>query len=389
MKRIKSYVVLLLLTLLSSINVQANKTVHVIVVGDTNDAKIGTSVKTDLRLFDSFVKDLKSLSSSNGYTLKSYTLTGSKCSPSSVNNVINELSAQNDIIVFYYSGHGGRSHSDDASTKFPRMCLASHYADQWIKVSDALKRLCAKGPRFVLMITDCCNSYYDRKGHTESVSLFKTSNDSKVLQKLFFESKGYASITGASPGEYGWCTQDGAYLTLSFLKLLYKEVSSENTPVTWQSLLESVSNDTYQTTYEKYKKGWITNSQRPVFEVSTSNNNGGDSDPNTDDDTPPTDDEPDDSVYDDPDDGVYDNPDDGIYDNPDNNNDDYDYINDPDNHSKPRFGIGTLFTLLVSLLFGWLLIKKIPEFLNLEGFVLLVVRAIGIIIIIRAVITLL
>lgn len=360
----------LLLTFLIAISSFANNTVQVFIIGDTNDGKIGTAVKTDLKLFDMLVNDLETLASSNGYSLKSYILTGNDCNPKSVNNAIDGLSAQNDIIVFYYSGHGGRSHSDDATTRFPRMCLGSNYADQWIKVSDALNRFRSKKPKFILMITDCCNSYYDRKRSTESVSMFKAPSDSKVLHKLFFESTGYASITGASPGEYGWCTQDGAYLTLSFLNLLGQVASTDDSSITWQQFLQFVSDDTFKTTNEKYKKGWISNSQRPVFEVNAQSNSDY-SDPSVDDE-PPSYDNPDDSVYDNPYDDIVDNPDDGTSYN-----------------TKPRFGIGNILTLLISILFGWLLIKKIPDLLKLEGLILLVMRSIGIVIIVRAILVIL
>lgn len=386
------YVALCLLFPLCYFNALAANTVHVIVVGDTNDAKIGTAVKTDIKLFDKLVTDLRSLASSNGYSLKTHIMIGSDCSPSYVNNAINSLSANNDIIIFYYSGHGGRSHKDDATSRFPRMCLGlgSRYADQWIKVSDCLDRLRAKGPRFILMITDCCNSYFDRKSSEQSATLHGFSGSNDVLRKLFFESTGYASITGASPGEYGWCTQNGAYLTLSFLDQLDKAINTNNTSITWQQLMKSVSDDTFETTNKLYKARRISNSQRPVFEVSVvvgnsgnsngGNNNGGGSNDGNGSNNPTTDYPP----------SVYDNPyNDGANVNNSNNNY-YDYVNNhnPNNHTNPKFGFGNIFTFIISLLLGWFLIKKIPELLNLDGVILFVVKIIGVIIIIRALLTL-
>lgn len=385
MNKFKCFVLCLLFSFCCA-RVLANNIVHVITVGDTNDGKIGTSVKTDLRLFDKFVTDLRLVASSNGYLLKTYVLTGSNCSPSSVNNAINSLSANNDVVVFYYSGHGGRSHSDDVTCRFPRMCLGSLYADQWIKVSDGLNMLRAKGPKFVLMITDCCNSYYDRKGSTESAFLYRSSGNSEAFRKLFFESTGYASITGASPGEYGWCTQDGAYLTLSFLNLLGKAVSANDTSITWQQLMQSISDDTFKTTNEKYKRGWISSSQRPVFEVKLGLTNGGGSDSggsNSDYDDPSTDNVP--PVYDDPSTDNVSPVSDDLYD--DSYDGDNDFVTNPERPIKTHFSIGNIFTFLISLLFGWLLIKKFPEFLNLEGILLLIVRIIGVIIVVRVLLT--
>ena len=59
------YFALCLLFSLCYFNALATNTVHVMVVGDTNDAKIGSAVKTDIRLFDKLVTDLRSIASSN------------------------------------------------------------------------------------------------------------------------------------------------------------------------------------------------------------------------------------------------------------------------------------------------------------------------------------
>lgn len=391
------YFALCLLFSLCYFNALAANTVHVMVVGDTNDAKIGSAVKTDIRLFDKLVTDLRSIASSNGYSLKTHIMIGNDCSPSYVNNAINSLSANNDIIIFYYTGHGGRSHKDDATSRFPRMCLGSRYADQWIKVSDCLDRLRAKGPKFILMITDCCNSYYDRKSSDQSATLYKFSGNYDVLRKLFFESTGYASITGASPGEYGWCTPYGAYLTLSFLDQLNKAINTNNTSITWQQLMEAVSYDTFETTNKLYKARRISNSQRPVYEVNVGVVNGGNSGGNSNDgndngggsndgngngsngnSNPTTDYTP----------PVYDSPNnDGV--NVNNNNNYYDYVNNnPNRHTKPKFGMGNIITFVISLLIGWLLIKKVPELLNLDGIISLIVKVIGVIIVVRALLAL-
>jgi hypothetical protein len=243
------------------------------------------------------------------------------------------------------------------------------------------------------MITDCCNSYFDRKSSEQSATLHGFSGNNDVLRKLFFESTGYASITGASPGEYGWCTQNGAYLTLSFLDQLDKAINTNNTSITWQQLMKSVSDDTFETTNKLYKARRISNSQRPVFEVSVvvgnsgnsdggNNNGGGSNDGNgnvnngnsnpTTDYTPP----------------VYDSPNnDGV--NVNNNNNYYDYVNNnPNRHTKPKFGMGNIITFVISLLIGWLLIKKVPELLNLDGIISLIVKVIGVIIVVRALLTL-
>lgn len=162
--------------------------------------------------------------------------------------------------------------------------------------------------------------------------------------------------------------------------------------------MEAVSYDTFETTNKLYKARRISNIQRPVYEVNVgvvnggnsggnsnggNDNGGGSNDGNgngngnsnpTTDYTPP--------VYDSP------NNDGGNVNN--NNNNYYDYVNNnnPNRHTKPKFGIGNIITFIISLLIGWLLIKKVPELLNLDGIISLIVKVIGVIIVVRALLTL-
>lgn len=350
------------------VSAASENTVHVIIVGDTKDGKIGPSVKTDIRQFKQFVKELNRVAISEGYSMKTYTLTGDECSPESLNNTLRNISIQDDIVVFYYSGHGGRSHKDDVTSKFPRMCLGSSYADKWVKISDCLDEIYDKGPKFILMITDCCNSYYDRKSKEESTYSFDLSDNYDVLRKLFFESSGYASITAASPGQYGLCTIHGGYMTNSFLKVLGMTVLSNDTTSSWNQIFQTVSDDTYNLTKALYKLKHISNYQQPIFEVVVKQctDNNGNIDAPTIDEVPP----------------FYDNPssDDDFCDNND--------ADGPNNPSVNNTSTNKIFKFILCLFVAWFFGIKIPDFLGFDGVISLVLRGIGLIIFVRALIIL-
>ncbi len=76
----------------------------------------------------------------------------------------------NDIVVFYYSGHGF-SYEKDAAKKYPQIDLRSHPASDKIDVvnahtenlADVFELIKRKGARLNIVIGDCCNSYIDFK----------------------------------------------------------------------------------------------------------------------------------------------------------------------------------------------------------------------------------
>lgn len=131
-----------------------------VLFGNTTDGSIGQSMMIDVSYYDYLYSELKMVLANEGVDVKYNRFIGNDCSPQNVNNYLDNLSCNGDIVFFIYTGHGGRSYSD--TSKFPRMCLGSNYADEWIKVSRVVDIIKSKGARFQIIVADCCNSYYDR-----------------------------------------------------------------------------------------------------------------------------------------------------------------------------------------------------------------------------------
>ncbi len=97
-------------------------TLHAILVGDTNDQSIGRSVETDLANFN---KLLRSIEENTELTMQKITVTGSELGRGKGRDTVLQklqnltIAAGQDLVIFLYSGHGGRMSTKQ--TKWPSL----------------------------------------------------------------------------------------------------------------------------------------------------------------------------------------------------------------------------------------------------------------------------
>ena len=257
------FIFLFILSILTFSTLNAGVKLHMVMFCNSTDKSVGQAMLVDASYYDYLSSELK-LALAEDVEVVYHRFLGGNCCPAKVKEYINNLSCKGDIVFFVYTGHGGRSHND--TSKFPRMCLGSNYANEWIKVSDIVEVLKNKGARLQVVIADCCNSYYDRpmKQNREGFTNKTNTISPTVLRRLFYETEGSVCITAASPGEYGWC--NSRYV--SFLSYyLITTLQNNKEEMTWQMFFDNVSNKVYEHTDRMYRNRYITNSQRPVFDV--------------------------------------------------------------------------------------------------------------------------
>lgn len=363
-------------------NAIANTQLHMVLFGNTTDGSIGQSMMIDVSYYDYLYSELKMVLANEGVDVKYNRFIGNDCSPQNVNNYLDNLSCNGDIVFFIYTGHGGRSYSD--TSKFPRMCLGSNYADEWIKVSRVVDIIKSKGARFQIIVADCCNSYYDRPTRQNAEGFAGKTGiiSANVIKKLFNEVNGNVCITAASPGEYGWCnSRDGSFLSYYFISTL----QNTNESITWQELFETISNKTFEKTDVMYRDKAISNSQRPVFDVFVSENNTN-NDNLTDDNNGN-----DHTIVDD--DNVRDNPDynfdwdSDINDGNHNNNNDNSNVNDYD-YGREKINSTAIFTSIIYIIIGYFLLSKVPNLFRNSGILSFAFKLLGVLSIIKGLLVL-
>ncbi|HRI20744.1 MAG TPA: caspase family protein, partial [Panacibacter sp.] len=135
---------------------------HLIIVADVLDSSIGSSCQLDmertLETFDSLRKYM-GFAKSNFITK---TIAGKDLSKKNVQAAIANLKpSKNDIVIFYYSGHGYRL--PENGRRFPNIKLKTFHTDRQdvlnnsMNMEDIFNSIKNKGARLNLVLSDCCN----------------------------------------------------------------------------------------------------------------------------------------------------------------------------------------------------------------------------------------
>ncbi len=200
---------------------------HAIFVIDTDDGNIGTMVAKDLRIMGG---EIQAVAQAAGLTLKDRVYAGSDFTIDNVKNAVNSIQAgPDDVVFFYYSGHGFRTPTKQG--RWPYFYFHSNNTIDFGWVADTLK---SKGARLAISLVDACNNVVN----VQVRELQKAAGGStEGYRRLFTEYKGF--VTGASsiPGETSIATSNGSLFTISFIKSLQNETQQSNP--SWETVMQN------------------------------------------------------------------------------------------------------------------------------------------------------
>jgi len=209
--------------------------IHAFMVGDTV-SQIKEASYNDLKHVK---KELSEISEATNLPVHYIPLIGTKAtSRHLISWIRNTDSTSDDILFFYYTGHG--VHPDNLKTIWP--CFFLPVKDEVLDSSLVMKELLKRPHQLCIFLADCCNTYvnsrtsnYDFLLDPEPQRSFAMNSSKKSYNKLFLSQKGYIIATGAKPGKRSWCTPQGSIFTNAFLACLKNEVSASNPD--WTRLL--------------------------------------------------------------------------------------------------------------------------------------------------------
>ena len=206
-------------------------TMHVILAGDTNDPDIGESVQQDL---NNMTKLFETISNKTGMDYAGFSLDGDGLTSSGLDKAMTKLEVSaDDVIFFYYSGHGGRYQATE--TKWPLL----KFQDGLVEFQQVLDTLSAMRPRLLIALADCCNSYIDEASFRQNLKQFeKAAPSAESYKKLFLYQQGHYIASGSIPGEPSIALQDGGMFTSNFLAKLESEAASGNPD--WRNIRATV-----------------------------------------------------------------------------------------------------------------------------------------------------
>lgn len=231
---------------------QKQTTLHLIIVANTEDDKIGNTCMLDKNRTLKMYKDLAGFM---GILFKPQEIYGDTYSKENVQKAVLDLyPGSQDIVVFYYSGHG---FSDPgAGRQFPNMALSGKsYEDakrnSW-SIEDVFNIIKRKGARLNLVISDCCNnSIDDNPNITCDVPQTRTSELGWSIENcktLFMNPKPISIlVTAAQKGEMSSGNGIvGGYFSNEFRSNLITYFKPLHNYPTWAGVLSEVKTSTIE-----------------------------------------------------------------------------------------------------------------------------------------------
>jgi hypothetical protein len=203
-----------------------SQTFHAVIMVDTQDPQIGNMIVKDLKKMRKYVQKMATLS---GLKLSIKEFTADQFRSPMVQAYVDSLTVgSDDVLFFYYSGHGFRY--QDQTGVWPYFDMQKP-----ISFGKMIDRMRGKKPRLLLALTDACNKVLE--GVAEPSMAFRSgAMGSRGYRTLFRKFKGEILATSSSPGEYSQTSSNGSWFTRDFLMGLELETSSRNPD--WHELME-------------------------------------------------------------------------------------------------------------------------------------------------------
>jgi len=252
-----------------------------VVVANTIDPVIGSGCKEDI---DSVRHIFEKLSDDMDFNFIELIVEGEDYGKENILGAIDILTpGPNDIVVFYYSGHGF-SYEKEANKKYPQVDLRSHPASDKIDVvnahtenlADLFERVKARGARLNIVIGDCCNNIieFTRKatGGSDSLQRFKKGPieiNRQTCEALFCDYTASILVASADKGEFAVSDDKlGSIFTFNFsknLKALMKKEVAKSDGLPWGKLLEETKVITLDLSKTYDIGDGMTGNQKAIF----------------------------------------------------------------------------------------------------------------------------
>ena len=194
-------------------------------------------------------------------------LTGNDFNVTAVKNAIkNVRPGKDDIVVFYYSGHGFRW-KGDIGFPFPQMGLYYGRPPSWdhmaafsLNIEDIYKEIQAKGARLNLVLSDCCNTIVNRR-RVEIKDTVKPQVgpgyydiSKRAAMALFLQTQASLLICAAEKGQASNCSNSyNSFFTTSMLNSIRMGLKTTGPNPQWMDIVRKAEGET-STLASKYKE---------------------------------------------------------------------------------------------------------------------------------------
>lgn len=143
---------------------QRDSRIHLVLVANTTDAKIGANGAADIKKMEEtfyLIEEYLGIKPT-----KIFRIQGQQFNKKNIELAIKDSlqPKPNDMVVFYYTGHGFRKPGKDSIRPYPFLDFTTKegadYFKESMNVEDIFLQIKKKGARLNLVISDCCNADY-------------------------------------------------------------------------------------------------------------------------------------------------------------------------------------------------------------------------------------
>ena len=221
-----------------------------LIVANTNDPEVGSSALLDVTRV---VKTFDTIAHFMGIQMpKPVIISGPTYDKQHVQNAIRDLKpGPNDIVVFYYSGHGFRKKEDPR--QFPYIDLRPKPDNTFnvnsLNIKDIYDsiRLKPKAARLNIVLSDCCNTIptaAKKKGKSIVAERGMTDWSGENAAKLFINTTASILLTAADVGEEASCDSTvGSFFTIYFKAALENNLVKTNKHPDWNLIVKETKEE--------------------------------------------------------------------------------------------------------------------------------------------------
>lgn len=240
-------IILLIVLTVCSFAIHA-KTFHTIIMVNKEEPNRQVDRTAD---FNNMTAFFTQIAQSLGYvnSMKQYSGTGFK-SANAVAAIDALTIAEDDIVIFYFSGHGANWDDDE----WPRMAFLDRAYSE-TTIYNKLKSKCSAA-KLILCISDCCNM--DSEGRRRERRTY-AGFDPELTKKLFTDFEGHRSyeISASIRGQYSYSNrQAGALFGIAFREAVSKALEGKVQP-NWIYVLEEAKKITLEYTNQAQMPQYI------------------------------------------------------------------------------------------------------------------------------------
>ena len=231
--------------------------IYLLIVANTNDPVIGSSCYKDMNRMLHTFQDLAEFLGINIYPT---TIFGRTYSKKNIENAIRDdiNPSPDDIVVFYYSGHGFRKKNRPRPAKpygrYPFLDFRAKPSDDYnvytLNIEDIFETIKKKGARLNLVVSDCCNYLPESTNITGDPLAEPRGSGLEWVEdncRALFLSPQRQSIltTAADIGQLASSNNDfGGFFSYFFKSSMETHFSLLKTKVTWDQVLEEAIKQT-------------------------------------------------------------------------------------------------------------------------------------------------